>query len=107
MRTLPLTLLALFLALALVGCGQRTHGDVQQDIADAAEELAEVLDSDLPPAEKLARVEQLAARLEGLVAEARELGEPPDFMIEHVEATRERELAAAQRLLEAADKLAE
>ena len=107
MRTLPLTLMALFVALALVGCGQRTHGDVQQDIAAAAEELAEVLDSDLPHEEKLARVEQLADRLEGLVEEARLLGEPPDFMIEHVEATRERELAAARKLLEAADKLAD
>lgn len=107
MRTAALGALALLIALAVGGCGRRTQESVQQQIASAAEELVNVLDSDMPEEQKLARVRTIAQRLQSLSEQARELGEPTGTERMRVGRTRPREHEAAKKLQGVADTLAE
>lgn len=107
MKTAVLGVLALVLALTAIGCGRQTHERVQRDIARVAEELAEVLESDMPEEQKLERVRVLAERLETLSDQARELGPPPETERLRVDRTRPREHEAAKKLQAAAELLAE
>ena len=106
MRAFICVVVAASVALTLIGCGRRSHESVQKDITAAAEELAQVMDSGLSNADKLAKAKDIAKRLQTLSEEAKQLGEPSKMNRKKVNRTRDRDLAAAQKLEAAAEKLA-
>jgi len=101
-RATLLMTIALALILGVAGCGRRGHTDVQRDLTEAAEKLAQVMSSNASDAEKLADVEEIAKRIKELAEEAKELGNPGKSAAVQVGKFRERDLKAAQKLLAAA-----
>ena len=106
MRTVICLTVTLCLAALAAGCGQRSHESVQKDISAAAEELAAVMGSNLSNEAKLAKVKDIAKRLTALAEEAKQLGAPSKLAQKKVNRTRGRDLAAAEKLRDAAKTLA-
>ena len=106
MRTVLVTAMALGMAVWAAGCGHRSHEDVQKDMTKLAEELAQVMSSDMDKQAKLKKVAEISDSMKKLTEEANELGSPPKKPAKLMATRyRERDRVAAEKLEAAAAKM--